>query len=578
MPSWTFDEAFEQYFPDGSDDVRQIVKNVIAYIDEKFFNIDIGVVGQHSHLPAIGAPLSGFSFGNQLNQDGNINQNLAVNNSVFRLYFVNNEVIVAFPSALSRNETFIRLVEPFSGRNNPIIYQQKSNDGYNFVLTLNDNSFKEFTGIIDLIKANIENLNPIKSRFKNQNLTCKAGLRFAKPNPEQQDRTTTDVNIKGNKTMEALNRILYGPPGTGKTYETIERALDIIAIKNSKEDSKEELMNALAAYKKDKSKSDRKALKKVFNDYVATNQIHFVTFHQSYTYEDFIEGIKPKMNSDDVSYEIAAGIFKKVCNLARGLDENGENKSGNKAEDPNLQSVNNSVARPYVLIIDEINRGNISKIFGELITLIEDSKRKPGYLNPIDTEEAYEEISAQLPYSGDRFFVPDNVFILGTMNTADKSIAQMDLALRRRFVFEELMPNPELLSPVADIDLKRLLETINKRIAFLRGRDFTIGHAYFINCKDIQSIVDTVKNKVIPLLQEYFYEDWKKIQLILGSQIVEEDASQTFDKIFGDQTPNPGVSTKSADRYRIKESIEKDDLIKIYSNQENGNTSDNAAQ
>jgi len=379
------------------------------------------------------------------------------------------------------------------------------------------------------------------------------------------------------KDIMQLNTILYGPPGTGKTYSTIEKALEVIFSKDKSSD----LELVLSEYKADRANKDkRKYLKEKFDDYCASNQIHFVTFHQSYTYEDFIEGIKPKMDdgsSGDVNYEIANGIFKQVCNHARGLDSN------NGVNDCNKLEVNNENAKskPYVLIIDEINRGNISKIFGELITLIEDSKRKAGYLNPVNEDESDESITLKLPYSKADFFVPDNVFILGTMNTADKSIAQMDLALRRRFVFEELMPQADLLKVEDGIDLKKLLTTINQRIEYLRGRDFTIGHAYFIGCKDEKSIAQALKQKVIPLLQEYFYEDWEKIRLVLNNQIVvksQDNYSFKFETLF------PGAQNSSSQhrksdfvKYTVlkTEDISKDIINKIITDSDTGGPESN---
>jgi 5-methylcytosine-specific restriction protein B len=174
--------------------------------------------------------------------------------------------------------------------------------------------------------------------------------------------------------------------------------------------------------------------------------------------------------------------------------------------------------KPYVFIIDEINRGNISKIFGELITLIEDSKR----------EGMLESASAILPYSGDKFSVPSNVYILGTMNTADRSIALMDTALRRRFDFIEMMPNSDILREkgadkvVADgheLDVAAMLDIINERIAFLYDREHTIGHAFFMGLVDepsIEKLATIFRKSVVPLLQEYFYDDYQKIQLVLG--------------------------------------------------------------
>jgi len=204
--------------------------------------------------------------------------------------------------------------------------------------------------------------------------------------------------------------------------------------------------------------------------------------------------------------------------------------------------------RNYILIIDEINRGNISKIFGELITLIESSKR-------IGEDEALE---VTLPYSSDKFGIPNNLYIIGTMNTADRSIALMDTALRRRFEFVEKMPNSELLKniDVGDIEIKKLFEAINQRIEYLYDRDHTIGHSYFMSLEgkeNKEELANIFKNKVIPLLQEYFYDDWEKIRLVLADNQVKDEKYQfikkknfgTADELFGD--------TKNIDEFEIEE-------------------------
>lgn len=168
-------------------------------------------------------------------------------------------------------------------------------------------------------------------------------------------------------------------------------------------------------------------------------------------------------------------------------------------------------AKPYVFIIDEINRGNVSKIFGELITLLEPNKRKG----------EKEQLTVRLPYSGDKFSVPTNVYVLGTMNTADRSIALMDTALRRRFDFTEVMPNPDLLGDleVEGVSISQMLNVMNKRIELLYDREHTLGHAYFMPLKEnptIEALAGIFRSKLMPLLQEYFFDDYGKIRSVLG--------------------------------------------------------------
>ena len=233
----------------------------------------------------------------------------------------------------------------------------------------------------------------------------------------------------------------------------------------------------------------------------------YVTFHQSYSYEDFVEGIRPVREEDDegVTYRVEPGVFRRICARAKSDPE-----------------------RRYAMFIDEINRGNISKIFGELITLLEPDKRarydeEGNYIRGIGMELI-------LPYSGDSFGVPENLDVYGAMNTADRSIALLDTALRRRFEFEELMPDANII-PGADgagkvgdgeggsIDLRQLLESMNQRIRFLLDREHMIGHSYFMGIETFADLQRVLTRKVLPLLQEYFYEDWSRIQLVLRDRV-----------------------------------------------------------
>jgi 5-methylcytosine-specific restriction protein B len=237
-----------------------------------------------------------------------------------------------------------------------------------------------------------------------------------------------------------------------------------------------------------------------YNNSKEDGQIAFVTFHQSYGYEEFIEGLRPVTNRNirgsEVRYKIIPGVFKKLC--------------GEAAKNPNA---------PYVIVIDEINRGNISKIFGELITLIEEDKRGDA------------SFAVTLPYSNETFSVPSNVYIIGTMNTADRSLTQIDTALRRRFEFTEMMPEPELLKGITvgeKISIGKMLETINQRITVLLDREHTIGHSFFLPLTDtptIENLAGIFRNKIIPLLQEYFYDDYEKIRLVLGDNQKDNDST-----------------------------------------------------
>lgn len=483
-----------------------------------------------------------------------------------------------------------------------------------------------------------------------------------------------------------LNQILFGPPGTGKTYNTINKALEILDPE-------------CLAQHQDDSDTARQALKARFDELVKAGRIDFVTFHQSFSYEDFVEGIRAQSNaSDQLEYKVESGVFKRLCDIARTSEvpvttgirskpriwkisingtadtatrrycfEHNEARIGwgmtGDLTEPDCQdrdyyqslgsndrSTLNSLAqemvpgdivicirsveqieaigvvsgpyrfeqevpsgiredyqhvrpvnwlytdvglsilplnddvrftlktiypmdrfswgdllaylqqsgkqpqeaaklastdgkKPYVLIIDEINRGNISRIFGELITLIEPSKRAG----------AIEELNTTLPYSKKRFSVPDNLYIIGTMNTADRSLAGLDIALRRRFIFEEMSPDPELLKNTVvkegDISIKidELLCIMNQRIEVLLDRDHCLGHAYFMPLKDDPSrskLAFIFQNQILPLLQEYFFEDWERINWVLNGHraknkslcfIKQPDGDNQLSQLFGEK-------------------------------------------
>ena len=340
------------------------------------------------------------------------------------------------------------------------------------------------------------------------------------------------------------NLILYGPPGTGKTYKTAIYAVTIC--------DGEEAAAALL-------KAGYSHIMNRYTELKEQGRIGFTTFHQSYGYEDFVDAIRPVLDgaSGQLGYEKKPGIFREFCENAR------------------------SKKKPCVFIIDEINRGNIAKIFGELITLIEESKRDVA--------------SVILPNSRVEFSVPSNVYIIGTMNTADRSIAMMDTALRRRFRFEEIQPSTQALremkadkvlcdpdengNPVT-IDVAAMLDVINRRIEVLHDREHTIGHAYFTGLTGenatFENLQKIFKKSVLPLLQEYFFDDYYKIRLVLGDngkvqeqQFVQEEMIN-YSGLFAGKPDEDRVLLPEI-RYSINEKAFSDpeSYIKIYAGFEN---------
>ncbi|KUH34097.1 restriction endonuclease [Thermococcus celericrescens] len=268
--------------------------------------------------------------------------------------------------------------------------------------------------------------------------------------------------------------ILYGPPGTGKTYLARKVAL----------------------------------------------KPEFVSFHQSFSYEDFVEGFRPTKGSDGVVYDVVDGIFKRIAIEAiyDSLPGKFRKKNATYGEMKKAvlgfleqrkagENLKLTPRREFYLVIDEINRGNISRIFGELITLLDPDKRLGG---PNET-------IVRLPYSGELFAVPPNLYIIGTMNSADRSIALLDIALRRRFAFYEVLPRPELLAgmEVGGVNLEHLLSRLNAIIEREKGKDYTIGHGYFLDIVSSENPEEDLYlvfyHKILPFFQEYFYGSWEQL-------------------------------------------------------------------
>ena len=308
----------------------------------------------------------------------------------------------------------------------------------------------------------------------------------------REEPNSSEEEVVKPKVKHPKNQILYGPPGTGKTYQAVDRALAIIDGVNVRERGKGDI--------------------KRFHELRRSGQIAMVTFHQNYAYEDFIEGIRPVLDDriGSLTYELRDGIFKKIAKAAGAAED--KRKAAGAAED-----------KRFVLIIDEINRGNIAKIFGELITLIEKTRRLG----------ADDETLVTLPYSGKSFGVPGNLYLVGTMNTADRSIQLLDTALRRRFTFVEMMPEPEhplISKDVEGVDCQAMLRMMNRRITALLDREHQIGHTYLRGVDTMEQLSGAFQKEIFPLLQEYFFDDWSKIGAVLGGNdfVVETQTAGLF--------------------------------------------------
>lgn len=382
---------------------------------------------------------------------------------------------------------------------------------------------------------------------------------------------------------KALNTIIYGPAGTGKTREMISLATELAIGDNSMLKGTEfstltsrpnlnikesKLMEEIKDLNSDiekiiKNKSYIGHLAELDNpaerilEYRAFPLVEMVTFHPNYSYQDFIEGITPEVHPEGgITYNVKDGIFKNICNRA--------------LQNPQYN---------YVLLIDEINRGNISSIFGELFTLLEDDKRKG----------AASELSINLPYSKDRqnnpqkLIVPKNLYLVATMNTVDKSIALIDVALRRRFDFKELLPDYEVLKEVqaeGGIKLDLLLKSMNDRITVLKNEHYQIGHSYFLpngfnegnKTLSLNELRSIFANKIIPLLQEYHYDDWKSICAVLNIPSKENGNGVDWmltkmighDKVFLQEFTEL-ANHKNTSTYRVNREFSTEAVKKIYS-------------
>ncbi|MFN8296358.1 MAG: AAA family ATPase [Chitinophagales bacterium] len=559
----------------------------------------------------------------------------------------------------------------FKDENNPYNqYKEELNNISPFYVEVNDDFPKNWGDLLELLTPRILDLiNGLEDFLDNKRITIHE-----------------NNNIVSMDNKYHLNQILYGSPGTGKTYDTKELAVNIILGKENR---------------------SRKEILRLYNELQEKELIYFTTFHQSLSYEDFIEGIKPESSNGNIIYEVKDGILKQIVNKALSNYENAKAGNSDKIpfeeafeklkneweENPDLKFpltlkgydytiigfTNSSIQfkkasggightlsintlrelyygkvynfkqgvgiyypsilnklneykqevkevkknKNFVLIIDEINRGNISSIFGELITLIEEDKRKGND----------EEIEIILPYSNEKFSIPNNIYIIGTMNTADRSVEALDTALRRRFSFTEMKSKPELLQShfmlynqlwkyigfdwhdekwinvekdfkelfglskewdtddgkfwntfmkegynlyghseqlkkyiLDNFNLSQMLDAINKRIELLINKDHQIGHSYFINIESLEDLKVTFKNKVIPLLEEYFFGDFGKIGLVLGNEFIQKvDDKQKVEFANFDHEDNQTLREKPIYIFTNSEDWTLDSFKSIYS-------------
>lgn len=399
----------------------------------------------------------------------------------------------------------------------------------------------------------------------------------------------TDISDRSGVTLMSKNLILWGPPGTGKTHELIQMQKSFLGKKIKDEDHLSEFISelswweviALSLMEFNKAVSiadlqDHKFIREKISQsnlnkvrpgnvlwsqlqnhanaesktvnvnrekrqeplifdktedskwYLANNwkeqladlivdlekykkgqikttsdkRFRMVTFHQSYSYEEFVEGFRPQEINDGsgMIYKVQKGIFREICEDAE--------KNPDEA---------------YAIFIDEINRGNISKIFGELITLIEIDKR-------ISVKDPTKGIRVQLPYSKIEFGVPENLFIVGTMNSVDRSVALVDMALRRRFEFKSVRPNKDQIKDgtVHGVNLRGVFTKLNQKISVILGSEYQIGHSYFMNenVSTKENLKLTWFSKILPLLQEYLFDDWEKLGALVGTFVTQTEVKE----------------------------------------------------